>query len=642
MMVVIHWEGEVRRIPKRKEEMSMTFEIQWDQRAGDTGKFAASELRQGIAQMCPQAFQADFSPLEGKSIELQLGFPLSAGKDPFWDDGYEIAIKQGAGTLTGSNPRSLLMAVYRLLTEAGCAFLRPTESFYPSVDWSTITVQIKEEAFYRHRGICLEGADSLENVLAMVDWAPKVGYNSYFTQFMEGYTFFERWYCHSQNPYVESEGLTKETCQRFMEQIVQAVKLRGLLYHGVGHGWTCEPLGIPGLSWKPVEDSLTPEQTKHMALVNGKRGLWKGIPLNTNLCYGNPETRQLVTDYIASYAERHPEMDVVHFWLADDCNNQCECPLCQTAPPSDFYVEMLNELDAKLQRKGLNTKIVFLLYFDLLWPPETRRIQNPHRFLLMFAPITRTFSQPLRPSKQAQPLPPYRRNHLSFPQNVEENLAFLQAWQENFPGDSFDFDYHLISPLMYDLGLAEISSVLYQDIQQLKGIGLNGLIHCQVQRTGIPHNFPGWMAGHVLWDPTRSYEAERHTYFRQAFGEWAPEVEAFLDKVTELFPTEYLSQDHHGLWPLYQDRYKAIRQFLKEHHSLCKRPEIPAPSREALRFHWRLLYRMNNYLVAQTAGDQQAAEKKFHCLKTFLWKNEPKTQPWFDTYVFDDYYSRRR
>ncbi len=616
----------------------MAFLACYDENAGATGEFAAKELENGIVKMHPMIQQQD----ETLCIELRLGFPLSPGKDPFWDDGYEISVENGRGILQGSNSRSLLLAVYRLLTEAGCSFLRPGHTFFPHVDWRSVSVHLKEEASYRHRGICLEGAASLENVLDLIDWAPKVGYNSYFTQFMEGYTFFERWYDHSQNPFRDKEGISGEKCRTYMGEIAKAVKRRGMLYHAVGHGWTCEPLGISGRGWEPVALTPTPEQTKHMALVNGNRGLWNGIPLNTNLCYGNAETRELITEYIARYAQQHPEIDVLHFWLADDANNQCECQDCQKARPSDFYVEMLNLLDEKLSSRGLPTKVVFLLYFDLLWPPEREKIQNQDRFLLMFAPITRTFSKPLHPLKQTPELPPYRQNQLSFPRDVEENLAYLKAWQSSFSGDSFDYDYHLISPLQYDLGLEITGRVLYQDIQALASLGLHGLIHCQVQRVGIPHNFLGWMSGRVLWDAALDYAQEKELYFRQAFGDRAGDVQNFLEKASRLFPMEYLSRDRHEKWAAYQEHYLNIRKLLFRYRFLCRQEKSSCPFADALRFYWRLLYRMNNYLLAQTCGTAEKGQQQFQQLSTFLWQHEPGTQRWFDTYIFYEYYRRRR
>ena len=106
----------------------------------------------------------------------------------------------------------------------------------------------------------------------------------------------------------------------------------------------------------------------------------------------------------------------MHFWLADGSNNHCECELCRDTRPSDFYVQMLNELDEMLTARGLKTRIVFLIYVDLLWPPEQEKIANPDRFILMFAPITRTYSEPSRWTGTLPELPPFERNKLDVPE----------------------------------------------------------------------------------------------------------------------------------------------------------------------------------------------------------------------------------
>ncbi len=73
------------------------------------------------------------------------------------------------------------------------------------------------------------------------------------------------------------------------------MKKRGLIHHAVGHGWTCEPFGISGLGWEEQEYTLSPQVTCSLALVNGKREIWKGVALNTNLCYSNPH---IVSDFL--------------------------------------------------------------------------------------------------------------------------------------------------------------------------------------------------------------------------------------------------------------------------------------------------------------------------------------------------------
>ena len=105
--------------------------------------------------------------------------------------------------------------------------------------------------------------------------------------------------------------------------------------------------GLIGLGWDKEDHALTQEQTACLAEINGERKLFQDIPLNTNLCYGNPKIRTMLVDAIADYAEEHQNVSLLHFWLADDYNNQCECELCRDTIPTDFFIMMLNELDEK-------------------------------------------------------------------------------------------------------------------------------------------------------------------------------------------------------------------------------------------------------------------------------------------------------
>ena len=54
---------------------------------------------------------------------------------------------------------------------------------------------------------------------------------------------------------------------------------------------------------------------------------------------------------------------------------------------------LLNQLDKKLTENNIDVKIVFLIYVDLMWAPEHIKFENPDRFILMFAPITRTYGK---------------------------------------------------------------------------------------------------------------------------------------------------------------------------------------------------------------------------------------------------------
>ena len=54
-----------------------------------------------------------------------LALDTSDLDDPFIEDIVDIDVKNGAGHIAGSNPRSVLIGLYKYLHFAGCRFLRP-------------------------------------------------------------------------------------------------------------------------------------------------------------------------------------------------------------------------------------------------------------------------------------------------------------------------------------------------------------------------------------------------------------------------------------------------------------------------------------------------------------------------------------
>lgn len=80
--------------------------------------------------------------------------------------------------------------MYAFLRRLGYRFLLPDETVMPhQLSLADLTCSYSHRASLRHRGVCIEGADSLENVLDFIDWLPKLGFNSFFLQFKEPYIF---------------------------------------------------------------------------------------------------------------------------------------------------------------------------------------------------------------------------------------------------------------------------------------------------------------------------------------------------------------------------------------------------------------------------------------------------------------------
>ena len=572
---------------------------------------------------------------------------LPAVEDPERDDAIYINVSDGAGIITGTNPRSVLIAVYRYLRELGCAFLRPGKDgdLVPKCIPETTPVYIVESASYRHRAVCIEGAVSAEHVTDMIDWLPKISMNGYFVQFAKPYTFFKRWYQHLCNPEMPEEPITERELDGMYDQLRAEIAKRGLMYHAVGHSWTCEPFGVSGTSWDP-ETTEPPESIAAcLAKVNGKRGWWDGIPLNTNLCYSNPAVRSTITTSIVSYCEEHPDVGYLHFWLADASNNHCECERCKEIP-ADYYIMMLNELDEKLTAKGIKTKVVFLIYVDLLWAPQTQKINNPDRFVLMFAPITRTYSATFSTPEEeiaAVTLPPYEKNKLTMPRSVAENVAHLRKWQEAFQGDSFDFDYHLMWDHDMDPGHVSCAQTLAQDMQNLKNLGLNGMNSCQTQRANFPTSLPMLAMAETLWNRTVKYTDIVREYFNNAYGIDGIKVWRYLSKLSNLFDPVYLR----GEKPQ-EDNDKA-REFAKipdviENFMpiICRNVSNtyadPAQKKswEYLLYHAQAATIFAQALAYRAEGKKEEAASLYDSLLAYLRQVEPEIHPAFDLCTFNN------
>ena len=494
--------------------------------------------------------------------------------DPELDDAFAIVsnAEEKRCEITGSNRRSLLFGFYTFLRKCGYEWLFPgTEGERRPKVFAQTSFRLAEKAGNRYRGIVLEGANSIDHLLALVDYLPKLCFNSYFIQFFNPYYFFRNWYEHVHNPLLQDGTVFPFVkAMEYKRELIAELKRRGLMVHDVGHGWTGKVLGIETLGWDALQGSerksLEEKNRPLFALVHGKREFHDGIPANTQLCYSNSDVRQRIADAVAGYAAEHRDVDYLHVWLADEFNNMCECDECRKKRPSDWYVMTLNAIDAELQERNLSTKIVFLLYNDLLWPPKEERIANPSRFVMMFAPIGRSFEKNLAEGSPA-PMRPYEYNRITLPSDTQENLTYLKGWQECFSGDAFDFDYHLGRAHYGDFTYHKISGILAEDIHALPGIGLSGMLMCQENRAFFPTGLPDYIAGRMLWDPKEDFEHISQTYYGMCFKE--PDVAVAFFKEASLhtdmdlwnahypFPAERRGKRLLGLSPIC-DKYRLL------------------------------------------------------------------------------------
>lgn len=582
---------------------------------------AGEEAKHYLARMLPDA--------EGT---LTLAFEMTEGA-PGQPDAFAVELEGFVCVLRANRPRAALIGVYDMLRRLGCRFLSPDPALevVPRITPDALRLHYAHEASFFHRGVCIEGADSAENVLAFLRWLPKVGYNTFFLQFQRPTVFLARWYHHERNPLLPPETFGPADAERWMHVFARELARRDLILHTAGHGWTGQVLGEERVdSWDALAHGIPEEKRPLAALVGGKRDYYLGVPANTNLCLANPDAVDAFASRVVAYARANPEADYVHIWLADTYNNLCECAACRGQLLADQYVTLLNEIDRRLTELGLGTKLVFLLYQELLWPPVAARLAHPDRFVLMFAPISRTFEASYRTDEPLPPLPPFCRNRVTLPTSIAENLAFLRAWQAIFPGDSFLYDYPLGRAHYGDFGYLKITRVLAQDIKTLRTLGLHGYVSCQELRAGMPNSLPNYVMGLTLLDEHADTERLIDEYFTAAYPGDTAFARAFLEELSRLGSPDYLNGKGSRADPAMARRMAQIVALCEA--SQGKLEAEAGPFWRVLAFHSRYIAHLARALEALAEGDDAGAVRRYEELRTFLRGSETDIQPYLDVY----------
>ena len=595
--------------------------------AAEPVAFAAAELSGYLGRM-----------LAGEEGTLTVALEVRPDPEPGLPDWFSVELGGTGGAIAGNSGRAVLLGVYDCLRRLGCRFLAPLKrcEVVPAIAGQALALRYEHRASFYHRGVCIEGADSRENVLDFIDWLPKAGYNSFFLQFKSPYIFYARWYEHRNNPLREGEPFTPDDALTWMAEAEGELKRRGLLLHKVGHGWTGEVLGCEAQSWDADPRPLGEDKRPLAAQVGGVRGLWKGVPANTNLCLHNGDAVDAFAALAVDYARQNPNVDYLHIWLADEYNNVCECGGCRKTTPADQYVELLNEIDRRLTAEGLDTKIVFLLYQELLWPPVKARLLHPERFVLMFAPISRTFERSYTVGEALPPIPPYTRNKIVLPAGLDENLAFLRGWQERFDRDSFVYDYPLGRAHYGDFGYVKLARVISGDVKRLRQLGLNGYVSCQELRAGLPNFFPNYVLGRTLMDESADVNQLMEEYFSAAYGADWPLAADYLFQLSALSSTDYVNGKGPRQSRDIAAQMAAVRELCLDFGPMLDAHRGPAgwaaPFWEALDYHRDYVLKLSRALCRLAQGETERAEESRRAFQRLICEREPDFQPWLDVY----------
>ncbi len=587
--------------------------------------------------------------LIGVSADIKLGLFEDFGiktdvKNPFFDDAFEIKVENKKGYAAGVNGRSVLFAVYRLLEESGIRFLRPGKNgTYIPKDITLVDVDIREAASYSTRGIAIEGAVSLENVLDMVEWLPKRGFNCYFTQFRDSFVFFDRWYSHRESTTKEPEPFSREKALEYVDIIKFELKKRGLIHVAMGHGFTSDPFGVPGNSWDPVDPAtFTDFFVENCAMVNGKRQVYKNIPMATQMCYSRPIVRSTIVKGAVDYLLENPEVGILDFCLGDAFHNLCECEDCAKLPLADYYNMILNELDEALTEKGINTRIYDELYLELLHPPKEVFLKNPDRFILAFAPISRTYCESLPDTYRVKEIPPYVLNSFEMPLNIDDNLAYLYKYKELWRGPIDLMDYHLMWDYILDAGAESISNIIYQDVRNMEKLGMSGFLSFQPGRNFFPNPLAMTVMGKTLWNKNEKIEDIKRFVYEASYGpEAVSKLEPYFRALSDAFDIGSLRSQKPFDKEVLRSKLTAAIDIMEEYKPYVAQQiesaEDPVRKEwwEFLQYHARLYILFGQSIIARIDNDTDKAKELYEASAQIAWENEDKLQPVLDSWMYE-------
>ena len=607
--------------------------------------FAAEELKKYLRMMMPRCGEIaiEYNPDARDGFRLgvmdDFGLDTSESDDITLDDILHIDTDENGGIIAGSNPRSVLLAVYRYLTINGCRWL------FPGIDGEFIPVKGIEPTKYhkmadcRYRGQCNEGAEAQHLMMEEIDFTPKIGMNIFMIEFDNPKAYYDSYYKHMDNEENrEAEPVSEATVLQWKRQCEAEISKRGLQFHDMGHGWTIDTFGVNSVgSWKTVgEDEIPEDAFQFLPMLNGKRQLCKGVPINTNFCMSNPVARRKVVDNISSYAELSTNVDYLHVWLADGRNGHCECDECRKMIPSDWYVMLMNELDEELTRRKLSTRIVFICYSDTTWAPEKVFIKNPERFSLLIGAISRRYDTPVTPSLDVSKI------NVTLPSSVDEYIAHGRMWQDRCRVQSFIYEYHFWATQYRDFGLFDVAKVIHDDIKGYKANGCNGIVEDGSQRSFFPNGFLYYVYASTLFDINVDFEWLKEDYFSHAYGEDYKEVIAFFERLGKAVDYKYYIQRFAETGVFCDpDKTEGIKSlvgisddfapFVKAHRNMSYRAQTVA---------YKILSRYLEYckllspaLALKSVGDEYEAQKEFNKFRVAVGKFELEIEGYYDHHM---------
>jgi len=182
-----------------------------------------------------------------------------------------------------------------------------------------------------------------------------------------------------------------------------------------------------------------------------------------------------------------------------------------------------------------------------------------------------------------------------------------------------------------------MTRTLWADMRNLKAIGLDGLISCQVQRAFFPSGLGMTVLARTLWDDNSPLEEITRDYYGSAFGQDADEAGSYLASLSRLFDPPYLRGERPDGDAEAAQRLDQVPALVDAFQpTIDRNQQHPDP---AVRASWRYLAYHADYcrllarcLANRARGHREAAETQWHEFAAYVQQIEPAVQPVLDVF----------
>ena len=608
--------------------------------------FAAQELRKYLRMMQPDENQITITAKDGDGFRLGLlqdfGLPNEA-PDPVMDDIVHIETTEKGGILAGSNPRSVLFAVYRLLRLNGCRFL------FPGAEGERIPVKpltpqsYHKAADHRYRGRTIEGRPSFEQVLVSLDFYAKEELNAFGCYGVSGYHNY--YYNQTQNPSRAPEFFDLDLADTQWRGLYETeAQKRGMMILSGEHEMIPNALGLSESDrflYKEGKKELPAEVYPRLAMMNGERKLHKNDILYTNVCMSQDDLREMMAQGVVKEIEGRPHLQIFGCTVADTARNHCECEACQKKLPSDWYVMILNRIDELLTEKNIPTKVLFSFYVDMIFAPETEKLNNPDRFVFQYCPISRTYTQSLKEDDVYPEAPKYIRNGWEPPKDEKTLMALFRKWKEVFPGPCSVFEYHYWIHQFREPGMMTMARRVYEDVRSYKFTGMDGCMQDGSNKSFWPNGFLMHIYNEAMVNRDCDFDAEVADFFQNAYGENWVYAKDYLQGISDAFNHKYMCGEmsadpkqgtHYN--PAHGESLAKVETLAKDLREYVKTLEythrVEFLSWRLLCYHADFCCGLAKALIMKCQGDTPGAIAYFNDFLAEFGKNDVVLERWFD------------